>query len=149
MTGSGGPRDRDATEPRLFVDTNVFLRFLTWDDPEKAEKAEALFVSAVEGEAELETSLLVIAEIVWTLESYYQLEKSDVAGKVETILNTPNLDCPESEILIQALDLYASKNIDFIDAFHAFLLKHLGRSRIVSYDRKHFGRVEWLEVIEP
>jgi len=31
----------------LFVDTNIFLRFLTNDVPIKAKKAEALFKAAV------------------------------------------------------------------------------------------------------
>lgn len=56
--------------PKVFVDTNVFLRFLTRDDPVKAEKARRLFTAAMAGELVAETSLLVVAEIVWTLESY-------------------------------------------------------------------------------
>jgi len=132
-----------------FVDTNVFLRFLTNDDPAKADRARALFQKAIDGEVELLTSLMVIAEIVWTLESFYGLEKSDIAKKVEAILSTPNLECPESEIIFQALDFYAEKNVDFIDAYHAFLLAEKEIPRILAYDRKHFGRVDWLDVVEP
>ena len=33
----------------LFVDTNVFLRFLTNDDPAKAKRAETLFRDALRG----------------------------------------------------------------------------------------------------
>ncbi len=139
----------DVKAARRFVDTNIFLRFLTWDDPKKAEKAEALFESAVKGNVTLVTSLLVIAEIVWTLESFYKLKKPDIAAKVEKILSTPHLECPESGIILQALDFYAAKNVDFIDAYHAFFLKEQGISRIVTYDRKHFGRVEWLKISEP
>ena len=133
----------------LFVDTNVFLRFLTNDDPAKARRTEALFKSAVEGRAPLTTSLLVMAEVIWTLESFYELEKEDIAEKVLTILNTPNLTCPEARLIRQALDLYAYQNIDFIDAYHAVWLKDQGLSRIATFDRKHFGRVDWLEIIGP
>ena len=133
----------------LFVDTNVFLRFLTNDDPEKADRAQALFERAVEGKTDLRTSLLVIAEIVWTLESFYRLGKQDVADKVRTILNTPNLKCSDASLIRRALDIYVEQNIDFIDAYHAFLLKDQGVGQIVTYDRKHFGRVDWLDVIEP
>lgn len=132
----------------LFVDTNVFLRFLTNDDPAKAKRAEALFRSAVEGRAELRTSLLVIAEMVWTLESFYGLEKPDVADKVAVILNTPHLACPEARVIRPALDLYVRENIDFIDAYHAFSLKDEGLGRIATFDRKHFSRVDWLEIVE-
>ena len=134
---------------KLFVDTNVFLRFLTRDDPHKAKQARALFQDAIDGKVTLVTNLLVVAEIVWTLESFYELDKPDIATKVEKILNTPHLECPEGELILNALDLYATKNIDFIDAYHAFLLKAEGLTRIATYDRKHFRRVEGLEIVEP
>lgn len=53
---------------RIFVDTNVFLRFLTWDNPVKAERAARIFRHAIAGELTPETSHLALAEIVWTLE---------------------------------------------------------------------------------
>jgi uncharacterized protein len=133
----------------LFVDTNVFLRFLTADDRRKAERAERLFGDAVRGKIRLTTSALVVAEIVWTLESYYRLDKADIAGKVVRILNTPNLECEEASVILHALDLYVSANVDFIDAYHAYWLKERSQSRIATYDRKHFSRVPWLEIVEP
>jgi uncharacterized protein len=132
-----------------FVDTNVFLRFLTNDDPAKAKRAEMLFKNAVDGKARLRTSLLVIAEIVWTLESFYGLEKEDIAEKISIILNTPNLSCPEARSIRSAMHLYVDQNIDFIDAYHAFYMKDAQLSEIVTYDRKHFGRVSWLRIVEP
>lgn len=133
----------------LFVDTNVFLRFLTADDQAKARRAEALFKRAIKGKVRLTTSLFVIAEIVWTLESFYKLEKPDIAEKVLTILNTPNIVCPEARVIRPALDVYVHQNIDFIDAYHACHLKNEGVRQIVTFDRKHFSRVTWLEIVEP
>ena len=131
---------------KVFVDTNVFLRFLTNDDPVKAKRVETLFRQAIQGKIQLIASLLVIAEIVWTLESFYHLSKEDIASKVETILNTPNLICPEAEMILMALDLYVQGNMDFIDAFHAYDLQAQGLLQIATYDRKHFNRVPWLEI---
>lgn len=133
---------------RVFVDTNVFLRFLTQDDLDKAEKARLLFASAVAGEVVVETSLLVIAEIVWTLESFYGLPHEEVAELVTTILATPNLECPSKELLIETLLAYTERNVDFIDAYHAVLL---GRRRDVSlatFDRKHFRRFPGLDLLD-
>lgn len=133
----------------LFVDTNIFLRFLTNDDPAKASKIEALFRKAVAGKISLVTTLLVIAEIVWTLESYYDLDKPDIESKVGTILNTPNLNVPESPVILQALDLYVRKNVDFIDAYNALTMKEQGIAKILTYDKKHFSRFDWVERVEP
>ncbi|GJL65500.1 MAG: pilus biogenesis protein [Nitrospirales bacterium] len=134
---------------KRFVDTNVFLRFLTNDDPQKAKRAEALFRKAIRGDTALVTSLLVIAEIVWTLESFYHLDKVEIAPKVEKILNTPNLECPDAHLILMALDLYVQENIDFIDAYHACFLKEVDLTQIYTYDRRHFHRVPWLEIMEP
>jgi predicted nucleic-acid-binding protein len=133
----------------LFVDTNIFLRFLTNDDPEKAQRAEALFKKAVAGKVTLRTSVLVVAEMVWTLESFYGLARDDIAEKIGKILNTPNLSCETSAIVLEALDLYADKNVDFIDAYHGVILRGADEVRVVTYDRKHFKRMEWLTVVEP
>ncbi|MDH5727122.1 MAG: PIN domain-containing protein, partial [Nitrospira sp.] len=83
--------------------------------------------------------------IVWTLESFYKLEKSDIAAKVEKILNTPNLFCPEAPLLFMALDLYVHANIDFVDAYNAFHMKAQGLTEILTYDRKHFARIPWVQ----
>ena len=133
----------------VFVDTNVFLRFLTNDDPAKARQAEKLFRDAVGGRVSLTTSLLVIAEIVWTLESYYELAKGQIAASVEKILNTPNLECKEASLILHALDTYVNQNVDFIDAYNAFYMKEHDLQRIATWDRKHFGRMPWVEIVQP
>lgn len=131
-----------------FVDTNIFLRFLVNDDPEKADACEALFKKAIAGEQDLVTSEMVIAEIIWVLESYYELKRTHIRESVEKIINTRNLTCPHSEIIISALSLYVNKNIDYIDAYNAFVMKRDETNEIYSYD-KHFDRIDWVERIEP
>ena len=123
--------------------------YLTNDSPAKARKAEALFKRAVSGRLSLKTSLLVIAEIVWTLESFYRLKHEEIVDRVGKILNTPNLDCPDRLLILQALDLYVTKNIDFIDAYHGALLRDTAVTQVLTYDKKHFGRIDWLKVVEP
>lgn len=117
-----------------FVDTNVFLRFLTWDDPTKFDRCRRLFEQAVAGSLTLRTSELVIAEIVWTLLSYYNLPKAVVIEKVGQILNTPNLAVTNQDVLIEALVLWSRHNCDFIDAYHAALMHRDGLTELLSYD---------------
>ena len=131
-----------------FVDTNVFLRFLVNDNPATADAGEALFRKAIAGEEELLTSEMVIAEIIWVLESYYELNRSDIRESVEKILNTKNLNCPNAEIIISALSFYVEKDIDYIDAYNVFAMKRDKINEIYSYD-KHFDRVSWIKRIEP
>ena len=55
-------------KPR-FIDTNVFLRFLTADLPEPAERCAALVQRLRDGEEVASISPLAVAEIIWTLKA--------------------------------------------------------------------------------
>lgn len=134
---------------QAFVHTHVFLRVLTQDEPANATRAEVLFRDAVRGTIRPRTSLFVIAEMVWTLESFYHLGKGDIATKMEPILNTPPVECPDATMIVMARDLYVDQNLDFIEAYHAIILRAGGPTKIMTSDRKHFGRVPWLKVSEP
>ena len=134
---------------KCFIDTNIFLRFLTNDDPKKALRIEALFQKAISGKIQLTTNHLVIAEIVWTLDSYYGLEKEDIASKIAMILNTPCLEIQQNSFIAEALAIYVGKNIDWIDAYNATYMKYSHLKKIFTYDKKHFTRIEGLQVIEP
>lgn len=131
-----------------FLDTNIFISFLTDDVPKKADACEAIFKKAVEKQETFFTTDLVIAEIVWVLESFYKLPGNEVQDKVEKILNTPNLICPNKDLILNALILYSEKNIDFIDAYNALILKDNGIKELYSYD-KHYDRIDWLTRLEP
>jgi len=131
-----------------FLDTNIFIRFLTDDVPEKADACEEIFRKAIEKQETLFTTDLVIAEIVWVLESFYELPKNEIQDKVEKILNTPNLICPHKDLILSALIIYSEKNIDYIDAYNALILKENGIKELYSYD-KHYDRIDWLTRLEP
>jgi len=131
-----------------FVDTNVFIRFLTNDIPQKADACEEVFKKAVQKEEIIFTTDTVIAEIVWVLESFYELQKEEIQSKVEKILNTPNLVCPNKDLILRALALYREKNIDYIDAYNALILKEKGVDELYSYD-KDYDRIDWLTRLEP
>lgn len=134
---------------KLFVDTNIFLRFLTNDDPTRASRVEACFKKTIGGKVRLTTNVMVIAELIWTLESYYGLSKEEVESKVIKILNTPNLEVEQGALLVGVLSLYVSRNMDFIDAYNAYYMKDNGLQRMLTFDKKHFSRVDWIERIEP
>ena len=131
-----------------FVDTNVFLRYLTKDDPSKYERCKELFKKVLEGKMAISTSGMVIAELIWTLLSYYKVPKAVVIEKVSVILGTENLFVPDKDMLADALVLYARKNIDFIDAYNAVFMKYQALREIYSYD-EDFETVEDIERKEP
>ncbi len=134
---------------RAFVDANLFLRYLTNDVPEQADAVERLLERAEAGETELTTSKLVIAEIVWTLESFYKKSKRQVRDAVLAVLNTPGLKVEANDQLLQAAVWYEEKNVDFIDACIAAQLFAEGPETIYAFNRKHFARFAYLRVEVP
>jgi predicted nucleic-acid-binding protein len=132
-----------------FVDTNLFLRFLTNDLPAQADKVAALLDRAAQGELRLVTTEMVIAEIVWTLESYYQLSTAEIQNMVLAILNTPGLEVDGADLLLQAAVWYDEKNVDFIDAFNAAWMMRQDIKTALTFDRKHFNRFEGISAQLP
>ena len=132
-----------------FADTNLFLRFLTNDVPDQADKVETLLHRVGKGEVKLVTTGLVIAEIVWTLESFYQVPKADIQDKVLAILNTPGLEVENADLLLQAAVMYAEKNVDFIDAFNAAWMMKQDVENAYTFDQKHFNRFEGITALLP
>ena len=131
-----------------FVDTNIFLRYLTKDDPSKYEKCKEMFKKAMKGEIAITTSGMVIAELVLTLLSYYKVPKAEVIEKVSVIVGTKNLSIPDKNIVADALVLYGRNNIDFIDAYNAIFMRYHGLREIYSYD-EDFDLMEDIQRREP
>jgi predicted nucleic-acid-binding protein len=132
-----------------FVDTNLFIRYLTNDDPAKAERAESLLRDAAAGKVRLVTAEMVIAEVVWVLESSYGLKSSDVAPLVRGILATSGLDVLNAPLVARALEHYESRKIDFIDGYIAAVMEKQGITELYSFDRKHVSRIQSITRKEP
>lgn len=134
---------------KVFLDTNIFLRYLTNDDPGKADRVEQLLKRAETGKLSLVTTELVIAEIVWVLESYYELSKEQIVEQIRAILGTEGLEIINGDLVSQALEYYLADNIDFIDGYIAALMQKKGIKEIYSYDKKHLTRLKQIQRKEP
>jgi predicted nucleic-acid-binding protein len=134
---------------RMFVDTNLFLRYLTNDVPEQADAVEELLHKAATGNLTLVTNSVVMAEIVWTLDSFYQLERKDIREKIVAILNTAGLTVIEGDLVLQAITGYVEKNVDFIDAYNAAWMLSRGITEAYTFNRKHFKRFDGISVHIP
>lgn len=134
-----------------FLDTNVFLRYLTRDDEVKAEAARELFLRLRSGEERATTSESVVAEIVYVLASraHYGLGREDIRARVRPLLGLTGLVLPQRALLLRAVDLYASYAfLDIEDALSLAHLERLGLDEITSYD-SHFDRIPGIQRTEP
>ena len=133
-----------------FVDTNVFIRYLTKDDPDKAQACFELFQEAQANQVVLTTTEAVITELVYVLSSKktYGLARADIRARLYPLLSVPGLRLPHRQIYLRALDLYVSHPLDFEDAVIATQMKRQNIGDLYSYDRG-FDRLSGLTRHEP
>ena len=131
----------------VFVDTNVFLRFFVRDVEAQYEKARALFEKAEAGTIRLETSELVIAEIVWVLESFYGFTRKEIAEVLTTLLASRNLKIANHTKIGHAAVLYASGAMDFIDAYNIASMRSKEYTKVATFDVKHYKKVDGISIL--
>lgn len=133
----------------VVIDTNLLVRYLTDDEPQKAKAVDSLLNKATKGELRILIPSIVIAELVWVLESYYRMDANEIAELVEAILNTPGAEVTEKQIIISALKFYRGKNIDFIDAWIIEFARENDIKTIYTFDKRHFKDIEGIEIKSP
>ncbi len=132
-----------------FVDTNVFVRLLTGDDPEKERRSLALFQRAQRGEIGLVTSESVVAEVVFVLSgATYRVPRPAVATALRPVLINPGLRIDHKRSMMAALDLWEHSNLDFEDCLSVEHVRRAALAGIYSYDRD-FDRVPGIVRREP
>ena len=87
------------------------------------------------------TAGIILAEIVWTLKSFYRLSKEDVIYSLQSIHNLHGLDIVDKYNYEGALRIYNDKSVKYIDALISSIDNVSSREWIViSYD-KDFDKI--------
>jgi predicted nucleic acid-binding protein len=134
--------------PGRFLDTDILVRYLTRDDERQAEAALALLRRVEQGEEKVTTSPLVIFETVFTLQKRYQVSRSQIREALTDIISLRGIEIPNKPLYLQALDLYAQKNISFADAYNAVCMQSQHVNEIYSWDGD-FDKIAGIVRIEP
>lgn len=127
-----------------FLDTNVLIRHLTGDPPAQGRRATAFLERA----DELLVPDLIVAEVVYVLESFYELERQRVAELVRAIIAFPAIIVADEPLLLRALEVYEVEQIDFAKAHLIASAEASGVETIASFDRA-IDRVTTVRRVEP
>ena len=136
-----------------FLDTNIFLRYLTRDDERKAGACKALFKRLDQGAETATTSESVIAEVVYVLSGRpgagYGLTPTDVSARLKPLLGVTGLKLTNKTSYERALDVYAAHPfLDFEDALSVAHMERQSLRDITSYDAD-FDKVPNMQRREP
>lgn len=126
----------------IFVDTNIFVEMFVRSG-KKSERSNRL----LKKEDDLCTNSLVISEIEWVLRAGYGVKKEDIVRSIKKIL-TSGMEIDDKKLLINALNFYEAKNVDWTDCLNMFLLKEEKISDVYSYD-KGLNKFDWIRRLEP
>ena len=127
-----------------FLDTNILVRHFTGDPPEIAARATRFLSEA----NDLYWPDLIVAETVYVLESFYEVERVQVASMIRASLAFPAIEVVDEELLLRALEVYEVDRIDFAEAYLVASAERSDIRAIASFDRS-IDRVKTVRRIEP
>ena len=88
----------------------------------------------------------MIAEIIWTLLSFYKFSKDKIDESVSAIVASKAFEFEERDILLQAIDDFYYLNIDFVDAYIGAWMKERQINNIYTLNVKDFRRIDGIIV---
>lgn len=108
------------------VDANYIIRYFMNDNEEMARIAEETLLNE-----NVYIANEVLAEVIYVLGGVYKIPIEDISLQLIALLNQVNVT--SSSVAIEALKLFVSKNIDFVDAL---LCVYGENDEIRTFDKK-------------
>jgi len=119
---------------KIAVDTNVLVRFLTWDDPEQAaqaaqviEEAEMVFISTV-----------VLCELVWVLRRAYRYKATEIVATLQTLIESRTVETDRAAAE-SGLQLLAAGG-DFADGVILYEAERAKAAKLATFDQGFASR---------
>jgi predicted nucleic-acid-binding protein len=115
---------------RIALDTNVLVRYLTWDD----DIQSPLSAKAIEGAETVVVSSIVLCETVWVLERAYKLKAKEITKTLKDFVEseTVKVDRPLAEAGLAALE----RGGNFADGIILFEAERAKVDQLVTFDQQ-------------
>lgn len=94
------------------ADTNIVLRYILKDHPELSPRAAE---QIEHNDIFLPTE--IVCEVAYVLQKVYQMPKSDIRTILQQLFDNGLISVEKPFLYRKALDVYAMKNLDIVDAF--------------------------------
>lgn len=114
---------------RIAADTNVLVRFLTWDDADQAAKA----ARAIEDADAVFISTIVLCEVVWVLSRAYRCKAADIADALRGLIESRTVET--NRAAAEAGLRFLEAGGDFADGVILFEAGKAKVARLLTFDR--------------
>jgi predicted nucleic-acid-binding protein len=91
---------------------------------------------------------VVVAECVYVLESFYEVQRQRVAELMRAAIAMPSIRTIDSATLLRALEVYEVNHLDFAEAYLVAQAESTGVSTILTFDRS-VDRIDTVSRREP
>ncbi len=118
------------------LDTNVLIRFLVGDDTIQAQKVYDLFKRAEAGKEQFWVPLMVVLEMIWVLESVYDIPRKEIIGALHELLSMPILKFESFSALKNFVAAARESTFDLSDILIAHSAKSHGCDCVLTFDKK-------------
>ncbi len=117
------------------IDTNVMVRYVAQDDPTQSLAATRFIEKTCTPTAPGYLSAVVLAEVVWVMESLYDASRDDISKIVAQLLRSKQILVEEAESVWQAVRMFTASKADFTDCLIERLCHARGCDGIVTFDK--------------
>ncbi|GBE11975.1 tRNA(fMet)-specific endonuclease VapC [bacterium BMS3Bbin14] len=118
------------------IDTNILIRFLTGDDELQAKIVYNICKKAESEKKELFVPLLVILELIWVLESVYEISRTEILDSISELILMPILKFEHQSALQQFTRSAQDNSYDLSDLLIANAAKAQGCETVITFDKK-------------
>ena len=118
------------------IDTNILVRFLVGDDELQAKKVYNMFKKVEQNKDELFVPLLVMLELIWVLESVYEIPKKEILDSISDLLLMPIFKFEHQPSLQQLVNDEQAGKYELSDLLIAYSAKEQGCQSVITFDKK-------------
>ena len=131
---------------KLFLDTNIWLRFILKDEEKQYSYVYNLLSQIEEGIFRVYISNIVLLEIYFVLLQLYKISQKDVLLYISNILKVRGITLIEKTNSIKAIQYCTKYNIKFADCLIASQISN--EMLLVTYDDE-FKKIREIKCITP
>lgn len=123
------------------LDTNVLVRYIAQDDSEQSPRAAAL-IESLSSEAPGYVTTVSVVELVWVMQSCYDLTREGIAEVLSQLLRTREIVVENAEVVWRAIRVFGASGADFADCLIERSAANAGCIEVFTFDRaaaRHLG----------
>ncbi len=119
-----------------YIDTNIFLRYLTEKKEDLPQELIDFFQSLQEGNINVKCLDIVFFQVIFVLKSFYKVEKDKIIKSIESILALNGLHTKNKRVLERTLELWEQHPDDIIDCYIVANMERDGENELYTFDKK-------------